>query len=76
VADGAHVCTHMIIFARTSGTPGSAKGITAFIVPRETPGLRIESYEWTFNMPTDHATVTLNRVRVPATAILVSWILG
>lgn len=48
---GAHNCTHMIIFARTSGKPGSARGITAFLVPRDTPGLRIASYEWTFNMP-------------------------
>ncbi|KAJ5811906.1 hypothetical protein N7474_008207 [Penicillium riverlandense] len=32
----AHNCTHLIIFARTSGKPGSAKGITAFLVPRDT----------------------------------------
>jgi alkylation response protein AidB-like acyl-CoA dehydrogenase len=67
---GAHNCTHMIIFARTSGTPGQARGITAFIVPRDTPGIKIESFEWTFNMPTDHATVSLDQVRVPADAIL------
>lgn len=67
---GAHNCTHMIIFARTSGKPGSARGITAFLVPRDTPGLRIASYEWTFNMPTDHATVELDRVRVPASAVI------
>lgn len=67
---GAHHCTHMIIFARTSGQSGSAKGITAFIVPRDTPGLRVASYQWTFNMPTDHATVELNKVRVPASAVL------
>src|SRR6202012_2771489 len=41
---GAHHATHMLIFARTSGRPGSAKGITAFIVPRDTPGLKIESF--------------------------------
>ncbi|KAE8165399.1 acyl-CoA dehydrogenase/oxidase [Aspergillus tamarii] len=67
---GAHHCTHMIIFARTSGEDGSAKGITAFLVPRETEGIEIASYEWTFNMPTDHATVTLNEVWVPDSAVL------
>lgn len=67
---GAHRCTHFLVFARTSGLPGSAQGITAFLFPRETPGVRIISYEWTLNMPTDHATVELNRVWVPETAIL------
>ncbi|KMU75027.1 LOW QUALITY PROTEIN: short-chain specific acyl-CoA dehydrogenase [Coccidioides immitis RMSCC 3703] len=36
---GAHHCTHMLIFARTSGKPGSSRGITAFLVPRNTPGV-------------------------------------
>ncbi|KAI9367215.1 acyl-CoA dehydrogenase/oxidase [Aspergillus egyptiacus] len=67
---GAHFCTHMIVFARTSGKDGQAKGITAFLVPRETKGIEVASYEWTFNMPTDHATVTLNGVWVPETAVL------
>lgn len=67
---GAHNCTHMIIFARTSGRNGSAKGISAFIVPRNTPGLRVASFEWTFNMPTDHATVELKNVWVPDSAVL------
>ncbi|KAL4810930.1 acyl-CoA dehydrogenase/oxidase [Aspergillus unguis] len=67
---GAHHCTHMIVFARTSGKDGSARGITAFLVPRETEGIEVVSYEWTFNMPTDHATVTLNNVFVPESAIL------
>jgi len=67
---GMHTATHMLIFARTSGKAGSAKGITAFVVPRETPGIKVESYEWTLNMPTDHATVTFKDVRVPASTIL------
>ena len=67
---GMHTATHMLIFARTSGKAGSARGITAFIVPRDTPGLKVESYEWTLNMPTDHATVSLTSVRVPASAVL------
>lgn len=67
---GAHHCTHFLIFARTSGVPGSAKGITAFLVPRDMPGVKIASYEWTLNMPTDHATVEFDRVWVPDSAVL------
>jgi acyl-CoA dehydrogenase len=59
-----------LIFARTSGKPGEAKGITAFIVPTDTPGHNILYNHWTFNMPTDHAEVELVDVRVPSSAIL------
>lgn len=59
-----------LVFARTSGRQGDAAGITAFLVPVTAPGFRIDEYLWAFNMPTDHATVTLDHVRVPATAIL------
>lgn len=67
---GMHSATHCLVFARTSGQNGSPKGITAFIVPRTIPGIKVESFEWTLNMPTDHATVTFTNVRVPATVIL------
>jgi acyl-CoA dehydrogenase len=62
--------THDVVFARTSGADGQAEGITAFIVPLDAPGLDIPFYWWTLNMPTDHAEVTLDGVRVPATSIL------
>ncbi|KAH8816484.1 acyl-CoA dehydrogenase-like protein [Xylogone sp. PMI_703] len=67
---GMHAVTHCLVFARTHGKPGDAKGITAFFVPRDAPGFVIESYEWTFNMPTDHATLTFTDVFVPDSAIL------
>lgn len=67
---GMHSATHCLVFARTSGKAGSPRGITAFIVPRETPGVEVASYQWTLNMPTDHATVLFNKVRVPASAVL------
>lgn len=69
---GAHSATHVLVFARTSNfdKPGSARGVTAFIVPRATPGLEIQSYEYTLNMPTDHATILLHDVRVPDDAVL------
>src|SRR4051795_775009 len=54
---GMHAATHDLVFARTSGEPGTPMGITAFIVPTGAPGLEVESYWWTFNMPTDHAEV-------------------
>jgi alkylation response protein AidB-like acyl-CoA dehydrogenase len=59
-----------VVFARTSGQPGKAAGITAFLVPMDTPGLEIPYYHWCFNMPTDHAEVTLTGVRVPDSAVL------
>jgi alkylation response protein AidB-like acyl-CoA dehydrogenase len=43
---GMHRATHCIVFARTSGRNGDAKGITAFIVPATTDGIKVESYEW------------------------------
>ncbi|HLT15435.1 MAG TPA: acyl-CoA dehydrogenase family protein [Acidimicrobiales bacterium] len=66
---GLHHATHDIIFARTSGEPGSPTGITAFLVPTDAPGFSVEFFWWTFNMPTDHAEVTLTDVRVPASAV-------
>lgn len=67
---GMHVATHCATFARTSGADGEAKGITCFLVPTGTPGLRIEEYLWTFNMPTDHPRVSFTGVWVPESAIL------
>jgi alkylation response protein AidB-like acyl-CoA dehydrogenase len=67
---GMHRASHDLVFARTSGSPGEPRGITAFVVPRDAPGLEIEFYWWTFNMPTDHAEVSLKDVRVGDDAIL------
>ncbi len=66
---GVHAASHDLIFARTSGKPGDAEGITAFLVPVGAPGFTVDEYLWTFNMPTDHAHVTLAGVRVPDSAI-------
>jgi alkylation response protein AidB-like acyl-CoA dehydrogenase len=67
---GLHNATVDLIFARTSGKPGDGKGVTAFLVPTNTPGFKVEFMWWTFNMPSDHAEVTLTDVRVPHAAIL------
>ena len=66
---GVHIAKADIVMARTSGEPGDAKGITAFLVPMETEGVKVEEYLWTFNMPSDHARVSFTDVRVPATTI-------
>ena len=66
---GVHVANSDLIMARTSGKPGDALGITAFLVPMDAQGFKIEEYLWTFNMPSDHARVSLDNVKVPDTAI-------
>jgi acyl-CoA dehydrogenase len=66
---GLHHATHDIIFARTSGNPGDPTGITAFLVPTDSPGFKVEFFWWTFNMPTDHAEVSLDGVRVGPEAV-------
>ncbi len=67
---GMHVATHCALFTRTSGKDGEARGITCLLVPNPTPGLEIEEYMWTFNMPTDHPRLSLTNVWVPETAML------
>ena len=66
---GVHDAAADLIFARTSGEAGDAHGISAFLVPTDTEGFVIEEYLWTFNMPTDHARVTLRDVHVPDSAL-------
>lgn len=66
---GVHIADADLIFARTSGQAGDGRGITAFLVPTDAPGFTVEEYLWTFNMPTDHARISLTDVRVPDSAI-------
>ena len=65
-----HVATHVMLFARTDGKAGDARGITCFLVPADAPGVEIDRYLWTFNMPTDHAQVRYTGVWVSDDAIL------
>ena len=67
---GMHSATHDMIFARTSGDDGRAEGVSCFIVPTNAAGFSVDFMWWTFNMPTDHAEVTLTDVRVPPDAML------
>ena len=67
---GMHTATHCMVFARTSGQAGDAKGISALLVPAKAEGVKIEEYLWTFNMPTDHPRVSFTKVWVPEAAVL------
>ena len=67
---GMHTASHCLLFARNSGYAGDARGISAFIVPAAAPGVKIEEYLWTFNMPTDHPRVSFTNVWVPDSAVL------
>jgi acyl-CoA dehydrogenase len=67
---GMHKASHCLLFARSSGNAGDARGISAFIVPAQAPGVKIEEYLWTFNMPTDHPRVSFTNVWVPDSALL------
>jgi acyl-CoA dehydrogenase len=66
---GMHHATHCALFARTSGKAGDAKGITCFLAPVPSDGLVIEEFLWTFNMPTDHPRISLDKVWVPDDAV-------
>lgn len=67
---GLHVASHVLVFARTHGKAGDAKGIAAFIVPAHAEGITIEEWLWTFNMPTDHPRISIRDVWVPEDAVL------
>jgi len=67
---GMHVATHCAAFCRTSGKDGDAKGITCILVPIATPGMVVDEYMWTFNMPTDHPRMHFENCWVPESAVL------
>jgi alkylation response protein AidB-like acyl-CoA dehydrogenase len=66
---GVHTAAADLVFARTSGEAGDGAGITAFLVPTDAPGFEVLEYLWTFNMPTDHAHIRLDGVRVGDDAV-------
>ena len=66
---GIHKAKFDMIMARTSGKAGDGQGITAFLTPTNAPGFKVEEFLWTFNMPTDHARISLTDVWVPDSAI-------
>ncbi|MFT7129161.1 MAG: acyl-CoA dehydrogenase [Gammaproteobacteria bacterium] len=66
---GIHKAQYDMILARTDGKAGDGHGITAFLVPTNSDGFKVEEMMWTFNMPTDHGRVSLTDVVVPNASI-------
>jgi acyl-CoA dehydrogenase len=66
---GIHTAPYDMVMARTAGKAGDANGITAFLVPTDADGFKVEEMLWTFNMPTDHGRVSLTNVFVHDDAI-------
>jgi alkylation response protein AidB-like acyl-CoA dehydrogenase len=66
---GIHKAPYDMVMARTSGATGDGHGITAFLVPTDATGFKIEEFLWTFNMPTDHARISLTDVIVGDSAV-------
>lgn len=66
---GMHNAAYDMVMARTSGSAGDGHGITAFLVPTDAQGFKIEEFLWTFNMPTDHAHVSFKDVIVDDSAV-------
>ena len=67
---GMHTATHCAAFVRTSGKDGDARGITCLLVPADNPGMVVDEYMWTFNMPTDHPRMHFENCWVPDSAML------
>lgn len=65
---GGDVADYFLVSARTDGTTSAPHGISLFLVPRATPGLAVHAYP---NIDgTRAADLTLDRVRVPASAVI------
>lgn len=65
------VCDLMIVFARTGTPEMKAKGISAFIVERNTPGLSVGKKEKVLGIKgLGTAEVIFDNVRVPASAMI------
>lgn len=59
-----------VVFAVT-GNRGARKGFTAFVVPRECPGLTVQNGPPLGCLePATHCSIRLDRCRLPATAVL------
>ena len=67
---GMHIATPCAAFCRTSGKDGDAKGISCLLVPIDNPGMVVDEYMWTFNMPTDHPRMHFENCWVPESAML------
>jgi butyryl-CoA dehydrogenase len=64
-------CGLMIVYARTGTVESRAKGITAFLVPKATPGLSVGKHEAKCGIRASSTTeILLENVRVPKSAMI------
>ncbi|QDU84225.1 Acyl-CoA dehydrogenase [Planctomycetes bacterium Pla163] len=60
-----------IVYCRTNTEVSKAKGVTAFLVPRDTPGLSVGKHEMKAGIRGSSTTeIVLDNVRIPATNML------
>jgi acyl-CoA dehydrogenase len=67
VLDG-HVADHLVVSARTGGDPGDAEGITLFLIPRDTAGVRVERLSRVDSR--NAAIVELRDIRIDRNAVV------
>ncbi len=65
---GGNVANTFVVVARTSGSPGDAKGLSLFVVPRMSPGVQVVRQRRVDSAPA--AIVRLQKVDVPRSAQL------
>ena len=65
---GAACASHLLLVARTSGSPGEAHGLSLFLLPRDTPGLSLDHYPCVDGGQA--ADLRLDQVRLDASALL------
>ncbi len=59
----------ILLFARSSGTPGERDGISAFLLPRDTPGIRVAGRDRTLGLSaSETVTLELEGVKLPDSA--------
>jgi len=75
VLDGAKVASfgapsadRIVVTARTSGTPGEARGVSLFLVPRDAPGMTLKTYRTQDSLRA--ADIRLDGVRVGDDALI------
>lgn len=65
---GGACASHFLVVARTSGLAGDAHGLSLFLLPKDTPGLSLETYPCLDGTPA--ADLLLDRVRLDGSALL------
>ncbi|WP_245553016.1 acyl-CoA dehydrogenase family protein [Brevibacillus massiliensis] len=65
----ATVADAFIVFARTGAEPG-ARGVSAFLVPADLPGIERSRYEDMGNVPIGRGSLYFDKVEIPASSLI------